>query len=120
MVYFIDLDLKDNWLVYVELSWFYGLGLSCSKKICNGLGLRTSIRVKDLDKLEWWELFNEINRKLIIGEARRNVERIIVNNQYEIKSYKAFRKMHGLPANGQRTWSNAKTAKKLNKQLRKI
>lgn len=113
MIFALERGLvKDNKLVY-ELLKVFGLGRSKSKYICGRFGLSQGMLVKDIDQGVLRDLFSYIERNFMINYELRNT--VLYNIQFErtIKSYKGYRRFLKLPVRGQRTKSNAKTAKRL-------
>lgn len=116
MVSLFEVSLKEDKLFYIELSKIFGIGLNLSKKLCSiaGIGLYTrvlKVTTKQLDIITYY-----LKTGYIINSELRTLKMQYLQQQFDIRCYKAYRKINGLPANGQRTKTNAKTAKKLNKQ----
>lgn len=55
------------------------------------------------------------NSKLLINSDLKRLVNMEQKKLVNIKSYRGLRKLKGFPVRGQRTRSNARTAKKLNK-----
>ena len=115
MVYVYNIEFWDEKVLYMELCRIFGIGKESSKKICNKIGLSDNIWVKDIKGVDIRKIVYDIDENYVIETLLKNKLWLLVEEEYEIKSYKAFRKIHGLPTNGQWTRSNRKTSKKLNK-----
>ena len=95
----------------IGLTYIYGIGQSTARRVCAELGLNPDEKVRDLTDDEVTKLRGYIDGSLQVeGDLRRerqqNIKRLT-----EIGSYKGFRHRRGLPVNGQRTKTNARTRK---------
>lgn len=102
-------DIPVNKQVWVSLQYIYGIGATMSHKILAQAEIAPDTRVKDLTEDEVNRLREIIDKQhRVEGELRKelnfNVKRLI-----EIGSYRGLRHRHGLPVNGQRTRTNART-----------
>ncbi len=95
----------------VGLTYIYGIGPATARKVCAELGLSTDEKVRDLTDQEITKLRNYIDGSLDVeGDLRRERSQNIKRLQ-EIGSYRGFRHRRGLPVDGQRTKTNARTRK---------
>jgi small subunit ribosomal protein S13 len=95
----------------VGLTYIYGIGPATSRKVCAELGLSPDEKVRDLTDPEITKLRNYIDGNLQVeGDLRRERSQAIKRLQ-EIGTYRGFRHRRGLPVNGQRTKTNARTRK---------
>jgi small subunit ribosomal protein S13 len=97
--------------VEVGLTYIYGIGRSTSLKVLAELGLSPDTKVRDLTEEEVGRLRAHIDQGLTgEGDLRRersqNVKRLM-----EIGCYRGLRHRRGLPVDGQRTRTNARTRK---------
>ena len=95
----------------VGLTYIYGVGPSLSKQIIRNTGLDPDRYVKDLTEDEIRKLRDVVDNDLTVeGDLRRersqNVKRLM-----EIGAYRGLRHRRGLPVDGQRTKTNARTRK---------
>ena len=105
------INIPLNKRVEVGLTTIYGVGLSTSQKILEKTNISPDTYVKDLTDDEVVKLREVIDRDLTVeGDLRRersqNVKRLM-----EIGCYRGLRHRRGLPVNGQRTKTNARTRK---------
>ena len=105
------INIPLNKRVEVGLTYIYGIGPSLSRKVLNDVGVDVNTYVKDLTDDEVVKLREVIDRDLSVeGDLRRersqNVKRLM-----EIGCYRGLRHRRGLPVNGQRTKTNARTRK---------
>jgi small subunit ribosomal protein S13 len=95
----------------VGLTYIYGIGPATARKVCAELGLSPDEKVRDLTDPEITKLRNYIVADLLVeGDLRRERSQAIKRLQ-EIGTYRGFRHRRGLPVNGQRTKTNARTRK---------
>ena len=95
----------------VGLTYIYGIGPATSRKVCAELGLSPDEKIRDLTDPEITKLRNYIDADLQVeGDLRRERSQAIKRLQ-EIGTYRGFRHRRGLPVNGQRTKTNARTRK---------
>jgi len=97
--------------VEIGLTYIYGIGRSTSNVVLAELGISPETKVRDLTEEEVARLRNHIDATLTVeGDLRRersqNVKRLM-----EIGCYRGLRHRRGLPVNGQRTRTNARTRK---------
>ena len=95
----------------VALTYIYGIGPSTARKVCSELGLSIDEKVRDLTDEEITRLRSYIDGNLEVeGDLRRERSQSIKRLQ-EIGSYRGVRHRRGLPVNGQRTKTNARSRK---------
>jgi len=89
-----------------------------ARKICSDLGYDETTKVKDLLPKDLKKLNSIItvkNNFIIDAELKKKIHDNIKKLKI-IKCYKGTRHTYGLPVNGQRTKTNAKTRKNANKK----
>jgi small subunit ribosomal protein S13 len=104
-------NIPLNKRVEVGLTYIYGIGRSGSRQILDKAGVEANTLVKDLTDDEVLKLREAIDNDLMVeGDLRRersqNVKRLM-----EIGAYRGLRHRRGLPVNGQRTKTNARSRK---------
>jgi small subunit ribosomal protein S13 len=94
----------------IGLTYIYGVGRSTANRVLVEAGVSPDTYVKDLTEDEVRKLRDRVDDLLVEGDLRRersqNVKRLM-----EIGSYKGLRHRRGLPVNGQRTKTNARSRK---------
>lgn len=114
MIYIFETNLPDKKSVIFALTYIYGLGKSNSSLICKKLGFSKNLKIKDLSNEQINKINNIIeNLQLNVGSDLKKIKTLKFKNLISIKSYRGFRKNKGLPVRGQRTHSNARTARKI-------
>jgi small subunit ribosomal protein S13 len=95
----------------IGLTYIYGIGDSTARRVCAALGLSPDEKVRDLTDEEITKLRNYIDGELQVeGDLRRERSQAVKRLQ-EIGAYRGVRHRRGLPVNGQRTKTNARTRK---------
>lgn len=93
------------------LTYIYGVGLTTSKKLLAATGIDPDKRTDDLDDSEISRLKAEIEANYAVeGDLRRQVG-LAIKRLQEISCYRGVRHRKRLPLRGQRTRTNAKTAR---------
>jgi small subunit ribosomal protein S13 len=104
-------NIPLNKRVEIGLTYIYGIGQSQSQTVLDKAGVNPDQYVKDLTDDEVVKLRNLIDNELMVeGDLRRETSQNIKRLQ-EIGSYRGLRFRRGLPVNGQRTKTNARTRK---------
>jgi small subunit ribosomal protein S13 len=104
-------NLPNTKRLEIGLTAIYGIGHSTAQKICDELGLDRNEKVKDLTDEEVTKLRTYIDQSLEVeGDLRRERAQAI-KRLSEIGCYRGIRHRRGLPVNGQRTKTNARTRK---------
>jgi small subunit ribosomal protein S13 len=104
-------NLPNQKRLEIGLTYIYGIGQPTAHKVCAELGLSPDEKVKDLTDDEVTKLREYIDGNLQVeGDLRRERTQAIKRLQ-EIGAYRGLRHRRGLPVNGQRTKTNARTRK---------
>ena len=112
MIHLFDTELLKKDYVFLSLSKIHGLNQKTSKKICKTLGISGNLKVSSLTKkhtFNFIKLFESTN--LLLGATLKRRQLTILKRQIKIKTKKGLRKRKGLPVRGQRTHTNARSAK---------
>jgi small subunit ribosomal protein S13 len=95
----------------IGLTYIFGIGRSSARQVCAALGLSPDTKVRDLTDEEITKLRDHIDSNLQVeGDLRRERSQAI-KRLGEIGAYRGVRHRRGLPVNGQRTKTNARTRK---------
>ena len=104
-------NLPNQKRLEIGLTYIYGIGRTTSQHVCAALGLSPDTKIRDLTDDEVTKLRNHIDEHLQVeGDLRRERSQAI-KRLGEIGSYRGLRHRRGLPVNGQRTKTNARTRK---------
>lgn len=104
------IDLPRDKRVVIALTYIYGIGVSTAKKILAETGVSEDTRVRDLTEDEVNKIREVISSIKVEGDLRREVS-LNIKRLIDIGSYRGIRHRRGLPVRGQRTKTNARTAK---------
>jgi len=113
MVYLLGTSIPRNKVITRALQQIYGIGKNKSKVICKNIGLTSNIRTFELKTRHNFKLTQflensniRINSDLIrlLSDAKKRL--------VTLRVYRGIRAKQGFPIRGQRTHTNAKTAKK--------
>ena len=105
-----NIELPNEKHVCIGLTSIYGIGRSLAKTICKDASVDASKKIKDLTEDEVARLRKEVDKYVVEGDLRRDVQ-MSIKNKMEINCYQGIRHKKGLPVRGQRTSRNAKTRK---------
>ena len=104
-------NLPNQKRLEIGLTYIYGIGPTSARKICDALGLSPDEKIKDLTDEEVTKLQRHIDDAYQVeGDLRRDRQQAI-KRLGEIGAYRGIRHRRGLPVNGQRTKTNARTRK---------
>ena len=104
-------NIPQNKLVKIGLTYIYGIGDKFSNEICQALEIPRSKRVNELTDDQILKIREYIDQKFTVeGDLRRenslNIKRLI-----DLATYRGSRHRKKLPVRGQRTRCNARTRK---------
>ena len=97
--------------VQIALTYIYGIGPKFASTILAAASIEPTTRVKDLTEAEEQRLREVIDRDYTV---EGDLQRLVTNNIKRLKDINAYRGLRhkaGLPVNGQRTRTNARTRK---------
>ncbi|MFL5904087.1 MAG: 30S ribosomal protein S13 [Solirubrobacteraceae bacterium] len=104
------INIPLNKRAEVGLTYIYGIGRSTANEILREGGVDPNTRVGDLTDDEVVKLREAVESHTVEGDLRRDRSQNVKRLQ-EIGSYRGLRHRRGLPVNGQRTKTNARTRK---------
>lgn len=106
------IDIPRDKKVPYSLRYIFGIGLTQAKNICDKAGVDQDIRVKDLTEEQEVNIRSAISDLgiKVEGELRSEVA-MNIKRLKDIGSYRGLRHRKGMPVNGQRTKTNARTRK---------
>ena len=105
------INIPLNKRVEIGLTYIYGIGRSQAQDVLKKTGVSPNTYVKDLTDDEVVKLRETIDNDLTVeGDLRRERSQDVKRLQ-EIGAYRGVRHRRGLPVNGQRTKTNARTRK---------
>jgi small subunit ribosomal protein S13 len=114
MAYILNTNLNNRKKISIALLDIYGLGKYQCIQICDQLGISTEKRLKQLTPLQIEELTQTITQNYDTSLDIKRTRTLNIQRLVKIASVRGFRHIEGLPARGQRTHGNSRTARKLN------
>lgn len=110
MARIVGVDIPNDKPVGISLTYIYGIGRPTAAKILAKTKIDAGLRVKDLTDDQLNAIRAEIANYKTEGDLRREVN-LNIKRLTEIGCYRGLRHRRGLPVNGQRTKTNARTRK---------
>ncbi len=104
------IELPKNKRIEIALTYIHGIGRPLSNTILNDAKVDKDKKTDKLTEEELVAIRKEVDKYLTEGDLRREVN-MNIKTKMEINSYQGTRHKKGLPVNGQRTRSNARTRK---------
>ncbi|HLV31454.1 MAG TPA: 30S ribosomal protein S13 [Chitinispirillaceae bacterium] len=104
-------DIPNNKRSLIALTYVFGIGESSAQKILEKAGIDGNRKIKDLSEEELDRIRRIVDSEYqtegnLRGSVRMNIKRLM-----DVGCYRGLRHRRGLPANGQRTRTNARTRK---------
>ena len=104
-------NIPQNKLVHIGLTYIYGIGDKFSKQICSALEIPKSKRVNELTDDQILKIREYIDQKFTVeGDLRRETS-LSIKRLIDLATYRGSRHRKKLPVRGQRTRCNARTRK---------
>lgn len=117
MIRISGVNIPQNKIIFVALTYIYGIGLSRSINICKLSKVNPYTRVYNLDKFSIINIRRNIHTLYSIeGDLRSNIH-LNIKNLIDINTYRGLRHIKKLPVRGQRTHTNARTRKRKRSSL---
>ena len=104
-------DLPRRKHILFALPYVYGIGPSLAKQICKKANIPESKRVEELSDAEVKTIRDILDADYKVeGDLRREVQ-LNIKRLMDLGCYRGLRHRRGLPVNGQRTHTNARSRK---------
>jgi small subunit ribosomal protein S13 len=104
-------NIPQNKLVQVGLTYIYGIGDKFSQEICRSLDIPKSKRVNELTDDQILKIREYIDQKFTVEGDLRRENSLSIKRLIDLASYRGSRHRKKLPVRGQRTRCNARTRK---------
>ena len=104
-------NIPQNKLVHVGLTYIYGIGGKFSDQICNALEIEKSTRVNQLTDDQILKIREYIDKNFTVEGDLRRENSLSIKRLIDLASYRGSRHRKKLPVRGQRTRCNARTRK---------
>ena len=104
-------NIPQNKLVHIGLTYIYGIGTKYSNEICEALEISKSKRVNELTDDQILKIREYIDQKFTVEGDLRRENSLSIKRLIDLASYRGSRHRKKLPVRGQRTRCNARTRK---------
>ena len=104
-------NIPQNKLVHVGLTYIYGIGNKFSQQICTDLDISKSKRVNELTDDQILKIREYIDQKFTVEGDLRRENSLSIKRLIDLATYRGSRHRKKLPVRGQRTRCNARTRK---------
>jgi len=104
------INIPDNKVIEIALTYIYGIGRSLRAQILKEIGINPNKRTSQLSEQELNKIRKIIDEKKykIEGDLRREIM-MNIKRLKEIGCYRGVRHIKGLPVRGQQTKTNSRT-----------
>jgi small subunit ribosomal protein S13 len=104
-------DLPRHKQIVYALPYLYGVGKAAARNICEKTGIPPRKMTEELTEAEIKKIRDVLDADYKVeGDLRREVQ-LNVKRLMDLGCYRGLRHRRGLPVNGQRTHTNARTRK---------
>jgi small subunit ribosomal protein S13 len=104
-------DLPKGKRIEIALTYIYGLGRSSARNILQTAGVDVNIKSDQLSEEEITKIRKIIDESYMVeGDLRREIS-MNIKRLMDMGCYRGLRHRKGLPVQGQRTHTNARTRK---------
>ena len=105
------INIPQNKLVHIGLTYIYGIGDKFSQQICSSLAIPKAKRINELTDDEILKIREYIDTSFKVdGDLSRDYS-LTINRLIDLACYRGTRHRKKLPVRGQRTRCNARTRK---------
>ena len=112
MARIVGVDIPRNKKIAFSLCYIHGIGMSTALEICKTAKIDTDKRVQELSEKQISAIREVISSSEINVEGElRSFNAMNIKRLKDVGAYKGLRHRRGLPSNGQRTKTNARTRK---------
>jgi small subunit ribosomal protein S13 len=112
MLYISGARLLPDEQVRIALTKMDGIGPKKAIQLCYRLGISGNIKINELTKYQIDQIQKMISKDHVVHWELKRGKRADIERLISISRYRGFRHQDGLPLRGQRTHTNARTARK--------
>ncbi|WMQ73010.1 MAG: 30S ribosomal protein S13 [Sodalis sp.] len=112
------INIPDHKHAVIALTSIYGIGKTRSRHICAATGIAENVKISELSEEQIDTLRDAAAKFVVEGDLRREVI-LSIKRLIDLGTYRGLRHRRGLPVNGQRTKTNARTRKGPCKPIKK-
>ena len=112
MARIVGVDIPRNKKIVFSLCYIHGIGMSTALEICKTAKIDTDKRVQELSEKQISSIREVISSlEMNVEGELRSFNAMNIKRLKDVGAYRGLRHRRGLPANGQRTKTNARTRK---------
>ena len=112
MARIVGVDIPRNKKIAFSLCYIHGIGMSTALEICKNAKIDTEKRVQELSEKQISSIREIISSlELNVEGELRSFNAMNIKRLKDVGAYRGLRHRRGLPSNGQRTKTNARTRK---------
>ena len=104
-------NIPQNKLVHIGLTYIFGIGDRFSNQICKALEISKSTRVNQLSDEQILKIREFIDKNFTVEGDLRRENSLSIKRLIDLASYRGSRHRKKLPVRGQRTRCNSRTRK---------
>ena len=104
-------NIPQNKLVHIGLTYIFGIGDRFSNQICKALEISKSTRVNQLSDEQILKIREFIDKNFTVEGDLRRENSLSIKRLIDLATYRGSRHRKKLPVRGQRTRCNARTRK---------
>ena len=105
------INIPQNKLVHIGLTYIYGIGDRFSSQICKDLEISKSTRVNQLTDDQVLKIREYIDKNFTVEGDLRRENSLSIKRLIDLATYRGSRHRKKLPVRGQRTRCNSRTRK---------
>lgn len=111
-------NIPDNKHAIISLTYIFGIGRTTATKILEAVNIAPTTKISQLDDAQLDAVRTQVAEYMTEGDLRREIS-MNIKRLVDLGCYRGLRHRRGLPVNGQRTKTNARTRKGPRKAVRK-
>ena len=112
MARIVGVDIPRSKKIAFSLCYIHGIGMSTALEICKTAKIDTEKRVQELSEKQISSIREVISSlEMNVEGELRSFNAMNIKRLKDVGAYRGLRHRRGLPANGQRTKTNARTRK---------
>ena len=104
-------DLPNEKRSVIGLTYIFGIGKTTAQKVLHECNVDENIKIQDLSDEQVGAIRANIQSNCKVEGTLRTEVQMNIKRLMDIGSYRGLRHRRGLPVNGQRTRTNARTRK---------
>ena len=104
-------NIPTNKRVLIALTYIHGIGRTSAQALCDSLEIPADRRVNELSDADVLRIREYIDANLMVEGDLRREKQMNIKRLMDLGCYRGLRHRRGLPVNGQRTRTNARTRK---------